>query len=92
LRGILDKLDYLQDLGVNALYLNPIFAARTNHRYDTADYFKVDPALGDTALLKELMGQVHKRGMHLILDGGFNHYGDGFAPFQDVLKKGAASE
>jgi len=92
LQGILDKLDYLQKLGVNALYLNPIFAARTNHRYDTTDYFKVDPLLGDNSLLKELVTQAHKRGMYVILDGVFNHCGDGFAPFQDVLKNGAASE
>ena len=92
LQGILSRLDYLQDLGVNALYLNPIFQAHTNHRYDTSDYFKVDPALGDNALLKELVSQLHQRGMHIILDGVFNHCGDGFAPFQDVMKKGADSE
>jgi cyclomaltodextrinase len=92
LKGILIRLDYLQNLGVNALYLNPIFQARTNHRYDTIDYFKVDPALGDTALLKELVSQVHQRGMHIILDGVFNHCGDGFAPFQDVINKGSDSE
>lgn len=92
LQGILLRLDYLQNLGVNALYLNPIFQARTNHRYDTNNYFKVDPALGDNALLKELVSQVHQRGMHIILDGVFNHCGDGFAPFQDVMKKGPDSE
>ena len=92
LQGILLRLDYLQSLGVNALYLNPIFQARTNHRYDTSDYFKVDPALGDNSLLKELVSQVHQRGMRIILDGVFNHCGDGFAPFQDMMKKGADSE
>lgn len=92
LQGIILKLDYLQNLGVNALYLNPIFQARTNHHYDTTDYFKVDPALGDMVLLKELVSQVHRRGMHMILDGVFNHCGDGFAPFQDVRKNGADSE
>lgn len=92
LQGILLRLDYLQNLGVNALYLNPIFQARTNHRYDTNDYFKVDPALGDNALLKELVNQIHQRDMHIILDGVFNHCGDGFAPFQDVVKNSADSE
>jgi cyclomaltodextrinase len=92
LQGIISKLNYLQTLGVNALYLNPIFQARTNHRYDTSDYFKVDPALGDNKLLKELVNQVHQNGMHIILDGVFNHCGDGFAQFQDVMKKGADSE
>lgn len=92
LKGILLRLDYLKDLGVNAIYLNPIFQARTNHRYDTSDYFKVDPALGDNTLLKELVDQVHRRDMHIIFDGVFNHCGDGFAPFLDVLKKGTDSE
>jgi Glycosidases len=92
LQGVLQKLDYLQGLGVNAIYLNPIFAARTNHRYDTSDYFKVDPALGDLALLKALTEEMHRRGMHLILDGVFNHCGDGFAPFLDVRAKGERSE
>jgi glycosidase len=92
LKGILLHLNYLQDLGVNALYLNPIFQAQTNHRYDTSDYFKVDPALGDLTILKELVSQLHQRDMHIILDGVFNHCGDGFAQFQDVLKKGADSE
>ena len=91
LQGILEHLDYLQNLGVNALYLNPIFQARTNHRYDASDYFQVDPMLGNQAALKELVGEMHRRGMHVILDGVFNHCGEGFAPFQDVLKNGASS-
>lgn len=92
LQGVISKLDYLQDLGVNAIYLNPIFQARTNHRYDTIDYFKVDPMLGDKAVLKELVRQVHARGMHIIFDGVFNHCGDGFLPFQDVMRHGADSQ
>ncbi len=92
LQGVLQKLDYLRDLGVNALYFNPIFAAHTNHRYDTCDYFQVDPLLGDTMLLRRLVEQAHRLGMHVILDGVFNHCGDGFPAFQDVLRKGADSE
>jgi cyclomaltodextrinase / maltogenic alpha-amylase / neopullulanase len=92
LQGVISKLDYLQDLGVNAIYLNPIFQARTNHRYDTSDYFKVDPMLGDKAVLKELVRQMHARGMHIIFDGVFNHCGDGFLPFQDVVRNGADSQ
>jgi cyclomaltodextrinase len=91
LQGVADKLDYLQDLGVNALYLNPIFRARTNHKYDTCDYFEVDPAFGSNDLLKQLVREVHRRKMHIILDGVFNHCGDGFWAFEDVKARGAAS-
>jgi cyclomaltodextrinase len=91
LQGIFEKLDYLQNLGVNALYFNPIFRARTNHKYDTCDYFEVDPAFGSNDLLKELVREVHRRSMHIILDGVFNHCGDGFWAFEDVKARGAAS-
>lgn len=91
LAGIIEKLDHLESLGVNVLYLNPIFAARTNHRYDASDYYRVDPALGDLALLKDLVRCLHARGMRLLLDGVFNHCGDGFAPFQDLRRNGEAS-
>jgi len=91
LQGILDKLDYLQDLGVTALYLNPIFRARTNHKYDTCDYFEVDPAFGSNDVLKELVRDLHRRDMRIILDGVFNHCGDGFWAFEDVKARGAAS-
>ncbi len=59
LRGIVDKLDYLQDLGINALYLNPIFSSAANHRYHTFDYFQVDPLLGGEAALRELLDKSH---------------------------------
>lgn len=91
LQGILLKLDYLQGLGVNALYLNPIFAAPSNHKYDTRDYFSVDPAFGDSDLLKRLLAACHERGMRVILDGVFNHCGLDFFAFQDLVKNGAAS-
>ncbi|HXG63908.1 MAG TPA: alpha-amylase family glycosyl hydrolase [Blastocatellia bacterium] len=73
LKGIQDKLDYLQSLGVDTLYLNPIFKARSNHRYDTDDYFEVDPALGGDAALAALRAETERRGMRLILDAVFNH-------------------
>lgn len=92
LPGIIDHLDYLQDLGVNALYLNPIFKAGTNHRYDTQDYFQIDPALGDDATFDELVRQLHIRGMRIILDGVFNHCGDGFGPFRDLWENGEQSK
>ncbi|MGH2524698.1 MAG: glycoside hydrolase family 13 protein, partial [Anaerolineales bacterium] len=73
LKGIQDKLDYLQSLGIDTLYLTPIFTARSNHRYDTDDYLTVDPALGGDAALASLVQELDQRGMHLILDGVFNH-------------------
>jgi glycosidase len=91
LLGVLDRLDYLAQLGVNALYLNPIFAATANHRYHTADYFNVDPMLGGNAAFERLLGECHDRGMRVVIDGVFNHSGRGFAPFADVAENGKAS-
>lgn len=75
LRGILDKLDYLEDLGVTVIYLNPIFEAYSNHRYDTADYKKIDPMLGTEDDFITLCEEAMKRGIRIILDGVFNHTG-----------------
>jgi cyclomaltodextrinase len=91
-QGIVDRLDYLQNgLGVNAIYLNPIFRAETNHRYDTSDYFQIDPALGTNDSFRDLVGEIHRRGMHIILDGVFNHCGLMFQPFQDLMQRGEKS-
>jgi glycosidase len=73
LGGVEQKLDYLKSLGVDAIWLTPIFDARSNHRYDTADYMHVDPALGGDAAFASLAAAAHARGIHLILDGVFNH-------------------
>ena len=73
LQGIIQKLDYLQSLGIDTLYLTPIFTARSNHRYDTDNYMQVDPALGGDAAFAALTQELNRRGMHLILDGVFNH-------------------
>ena len=91
LYGIVERLDYLQDLGVTALYLNPIFSSASNHRYHTYDYYQVDPLLGGNAALRELIDELHKRGMRIILDGVFNHASRGFWQFHHVLETGAAS-
>ena len=91
LAGIIDRLDYLTDLGVTGLWLNPIFAAGTNHRYDAHDYLRIDPRLGDATQLKELVREAHARGIRVILDGVFNHCGDGFWAFQDLLANGETS-
>lgn len=76
LKGIEKKLDYLVDLGVTCIYLNPIFEAHSNHRYNTADYFKIDAHLGDEKDLKSLIKSAKKRGISIILDGVFSHTGD----------------
>ena len=76
LYGIIEKLDYLQSLGVTTLYLNPIFDAASNHKYDTADYMKVDEMFGGDEALDLLIAELKKRKMHIILDGVFNHTGD----------------
>ena len=91
LLGIVERLGYLADLGVNALYLTPIFASASNHRYHTYDYLAVDPLLGGDAALRELLDAAHDREMRVILDGVFNHTGRGFWPFHHVLEAGAAS-
>ena len=75
LRGILSKLDYLAELSVTTLYLCPIFEADSNHRYNTADYMAIDPMLGTEEDLRELCAEAKKRGMHVMLDGVFNHTG-----------------
>ena len=91
LPGIVDKLDYLCDLGVNALYLNPVFKSCANHRYHTYDYFEVDPLLGGNEALRELLDSAHARGIRVVLDGVFNHCGRGFFQFNHLLESGEAS-
>jgi cyclomaltodextrinase len=91
LRGIVDRLDYLGDLGVNALYLTPIFCAASDHRYNTYDYYQVDPLLGGNEALRELLDEAHTRGIRIILDGVFNHVGRGFWPFHHVVENGEHS-
>lgn len=91
LKGIIEKLDYLEDLGINALYLTPIFESPTNHKYDTTDYFKIDPNFGDLDTLKELVEKCHQKGIRVLLDAVFNHSGYFFKPFQDVIKRGPES-
>lgn len=92
LQGVIDHLDYLQELGINGLYFCPIFKATSNHKYDTEDYFKVDPCFGEGALFKELVEQAHRRNMKVMIDAVFNHIGDHSPQWQDVLEKGEASQ
>jgi len=91
LLGIVDQLDYLQALGITALYLNPIFSSASNHRYHTYDYLQVDPLLGGNAALRELLDQAHARDMRIVLDGVFNHASRGFWAFHHILETGGNS-
>ncbi len=89
--GVVEKLDYLQALGVNALYLNPIFASTANHRYHTHDYFEVDPLLGGDKGFALLMSETGRRNMRVVLDGVFNHASRGFYYFNHLLESGPES-
>ena len=91
LKGITQRLDYLVDLGVNAIYLNPIFLSAANHRYHTVDYFRIDPLLGSLSDFHTLLYAAHHREMRVILDGVFNHCGRGFFAFSDLLENQADS-
>lgn len=92
LEGIYKKIDYLKTLGVNAVYLNPIFEAPSNHKYDTVDYFKIDKHFGDIDDLKKLVEVLHENDIKLILDGVFNHCGYYLKQFQDVISNGEKSK
>lgn len=91
LAGVTQGLDYLLDLGINAIYLNPIFLAASNHRYDTMDYYRIDPKLGTLDDFHILIREAHRRHVRVILDGVFNHCGRGFFAFADVLENGPYS-
>jgi glycosidase len=91
LQGVTERLDYLKFMGVDAIWLTPIFKARSNHRYDTDDYLQVDPALGGDAAFAQLSAAAKARGIRLILDGVFNHtssdsrYFDRYNRYPDIL-------
>ena len=91
LQGIIDHLDYLQDLGITGLYLCPIFESPSNHKYNTTDYFEIDRHFGDKETFRQLVEQAHQRGMKVMLDAVFNHIGDQSPQWQDILKHGEDS-
>ncbi|MEA2002235.1 MAG: glycoside hydrolase family 13 protein [Actinomycetota bacterium] len=91
LLGIVEHLDYLVELGITALYLNPIFVSGANHRYHTDDYYQVDPLLGGNEALDELITACHKRDVRVVLDGVFNHVGRGFHQFHSIVENGKES-
>ncbi|MCL2050803.1 MAG: glycoside hydrolase family 13 protein [Lachnospiraceae bacterium] len=91
LAGIIRNMPYLKDLGVDVIYMTPIFAAITNHKYDTVDYFKIDPSFGTLADFKKLVSVCHELEIKVVLDGVFNHIGYYSQQFQDVIEKGKDS-
>lgn len=92
LRGIIEKLDYIKDLGISALYLTPIFRSVSNHKYDIIDYMQIDSQFGTKEDLRELVMLAHQKGIRIVLDAVFNHCSIELTQFQDVLKKGQTSE
>lgn len=84
LRGIINKLDYIRDLGVDVVYLTPIFDSKSTHKYDTIDYYTIDPSFGTTEDLVELVDKAHAMGMRVVLDAVFNHTAPEFFAFRDV--------
>lgn len=91
LEGIIQKIPYIKALGIECLYINPIFKADFNHKYATADYFEIDPIFGTNNDLKRLVELCHDNQIRVILDGVFNHTGIHFAPFEDAVEKGEKS-
>ena len=92
LQGIIDKLGHIKSLGFNGIYLCPIFKSPSNHKYDTTDYFEIDPAFGTKETLKKLVNECHKHGIKVMLDAVFNHIGDSSEQWRDIVKNGTASK
>ena len=92
LEGVLQKLEYIHDLGITGIYLTPICLASTNHKYDTIDYEVIDPHFGDDFVVKELVNKAHAMGMRIMLDGVFNHVGGKNPKWLDVCEKGPESK
>ena len=89
--GVVEHLDWIEHIGCNAIYLNPIFQSASNHRYHTHDYFRVDPMLGGDEAFRRLLDACHERDIKVILDGVFNHASRGFFQFNDILEQGKNS-
>lgn len=87
-KGVLQKLSYLKELGINAIWFNPVFEASSNHKYNTKDYLKIDPHLGSIGDFKKMLQGCHSNQIRVILDGVFNHTGKEFFAFQDIKRRG----
>ncbi|WP_311481539.1 alpha amylase N-terminal ig-like domain-containing protein [uncultured Anaerococcus sp.] len=92
IKGIIEKLDHIKDLGVNTLYLTPIFISPTNHKYDTIDYFEIDPQFGDKNDFRKLVEKAHSLGIRIVLDAVFNHMCHENPIFKDVRERGKESK
>ena len=92
IRGITENADYIKELGINCVYINPLFAAGQYHKYDLLDYFNVDPCFGTNADFAEMVDTLHENGIRVIIDAVFNHCGWRFFAFDDVVKNGAGSK
>ncbi|MBQ5849721.1 MAG: glycoside hydrolase family 13 protein [Lachnospiraceae bacterium] len=92
IQGIIDKLDYLSELGITGIYTTPINESPSNHKYDTTSYERIDSHFGDDRIMKIFVDEAHKRGMKVMIDAVFNHSGYYFEQWQDVLKNGRESE
>lgn len=92
LRGIINNIDYLSNLGINIIYLTPIFKSTTNHKYNTKDYFEIDEHFGTKEEFKELVTKCHNNGIRVVLDAVFNHTGNDFFAFEDLKKNGKKSK
>lgn len=86
IRGIIDHLDYIRDLGIDVMYLTPIFKSDSCHKYDTIDYYQIDPSFGTAEDLRELVQKAHQYGMKVVLDAVFNHTGRDFFAFKDIIE------
>jgi len=91
LLGVVEHLDYLKELGINAIYFTPVFQSTANHRYHTQDYFQIDPILGGNTVFKTLLDEAHRRDIRIVIDGVFNHASRGFYQFNHALENEKAS-
>lgn len=91
IRGIIEKIDYLKDLGIDLIYLTPLFLANSNHKYNISDYYRIDPQFGTLEDARELVRRAHKAGIRVFFDAVFNHTGSDFFAFRDILEKQGGS-
>lgn len=87
IQGIINNLDYLNELGINLIYLTPIFKSSSNHKYNTGDYYEVEPQFGSRNKVKELIDKCHEKNIKVVFDAVFNHSGADFFAFKDILEK-----